>query len=125
MNSVQEYIESLPEKRKERILQIRNLILSLYPEIEENMKYRMPTYTTSTGWVSVASQKSYISLYTCNASHIKRFKERYPEIKTGKGCINFRDNDSFPLEEIGEVLKKAVGKYTNKEGEKNEADYRE
>jgi len=36
------------------------------------------------GWVAIANQKHYVSLYTCGYHHIERFKQRCPRIKTGK-----------------------------------------
>lgn len=85
-----------------------NLIKELYPDAEESMKYKMPTYTTAQGWVAVANQKSYISLYTCSSEHLASFKAAHPGIKTGKGCINFRDKDPIPLEDLKPVIHSAV-----------------
>lgn len=72
------------------------------------MKFRMPTYTVGAGWVALANQKNYISLYTCGYHHIEGFKVKHPEIKTGKGCINFRDKDELPINDICEVIQHAV-----------------
>jgi len=48
------------------------------------MKYKMPTYQVGDGWVAIANQKNYISLYTCGYHHIVGFKNNNPGIKTGK-----------------------------------------
>lgn len=91
-----------------RLLAIIKLIKSLYPEATESMKYKMPTYEYKDGWVSVANQKHYISLYTCSVQHLKTFKQKHPTIKTGKGCINFKDNDDIVLEDIRPVIISAM-----------------
>jgi uncharacterized protein YdhG (YjbR/CyaY superfamily) len=68
----------------------------------------MPTYRKGEGWVALANQKNYISLYTCGYHHIESFKTHYPDIKTGKGCINFRDKDDIPLKDIEAVVRHAI-----------------
>jgi len=72
------------------------------------MKYNMPTYRPGDGRVAIANQKSYVSLYTCGYHHIAKFKEKHPEINTGKGCINFTEKDELPLNDIGLVVQHAI-----------------
>jgi len=72
------------------------------------MKYKMPSYEYKAGWVSVANQKHYISLYTCSAQHLLTFKQKHPTINTGKGCINFRDNDDIVLKDIRPFIRSAM-----------------
>jgi uncharacterized protein YdhG (YjbR/CyaY superfamily) len=105
---IAEYIDAVPIDRKDRLMSIIDTIKSLYPAAEESMKYRMPTYTLGEGWVAVANQKSYISLYTCSAEHLAAFKQQHPDIKTGKGCINFRSRDPIPIDDIKPVIASAM-----------------
>ncbi len=107
---VLEYINNIPAERTERFLSIHEAIISVFPNIEINMLYKMPTYRYKEGWIALANQKSYISFYTCSAEHIEPFKEKYPNIKTGKGCINFRNNDKIPITELKKVIKHAIDK---------------
>jgi hypothetical protein len=69
------------------------------------MTYKMPTYKVRSVWVPLANQKHYVSLYTCGAEHLAEFKARYPQIKTGKGCINFKMNDTIPLAALKKVVR--------------------
>ncbi len=105
---LQEYLNNIPENRKTHITSILRLIKSLYPKVEESMRYKMPTYSLDDGWVAVANQKNYISLYTCSPEHIESFKAKHPNIKTGKGCINFKDKDNIPLQDLEPVIKRAI-----------------
>jgi len=105
---VSEYINNIPEKRKIRFQSIITIIKSLYPMAEESMRYKMPTYELGEAWVAVANQKSYISVYTCSAEHIASFKKKHPNLKTGKGCINFRDRDEIPQNDLKAVIKSAI-----------------
>jgi uncharacterized protein YdhG (YjbR/CyaY superfamily) len=68
----------------------------------------MPTYRIGEGWVAIANQKHHVSLYTCGYHHIEAFRKAHPRIKTGKGCINFRDRDELPTEDIRQVVQHAI-----------------
>ena len=106
--AVDAYIQAIPAQRAERFARLHELILSLYPEAEVDMRYRMPSYRLGDGWVALANQKHYLSLYTCASAHIAEFKASHSDIKTGKGCINFRDRDPLPLEDITKVVRHAI-----------------
>lgn len=105
---VEQYLSAIPDGRRERFQSILRTIRSLYPDAVESMKYKMPTYSLGDGWVAVANQKNYISLYTCAPQHIASFQMKHPTIKTGKGCINFRDRDEILIEDIKPVIRSAI-----------------
>lgn len=104
----QAYLSPLPPERKAVLAQLHRLILSLYPDAEITMQYRMPTYRAGEGWVAIANQKHYVSLYTCGACHIAEFRKKHPQIRTGKGCINFKPGDILPETEIKQVVSHAM-----------------
>ena len=106
--TIDQYLDEVPENRKERVLTLHRLILEHFPKAVVSMKYKMPTYELSSGWTAIANQKSYVSLYTCGAHHLETFKQKHPKIKTGKGCINFKDTDDLPLEDISAVIQSAM-----------------
>jgi Domain of unknown function (DU1801). len=105
---VENYFAALPEKRREKLKLLHEAILACFPDAKVDMHYKMPTYSYSEGWVAIANQKSYVSLYTCGAHHIEAFKLAYPEYKAGQGCINFRMKDDIPLEAIQQVVRHAI-----------------
>lgn len=102
------YLEQVPAYRKSRIRDLHQLITSVCAEVDVSMKYRMPTYASGSGWVAIASQKYYISLYTCSHKHIERYGGKYPEIRTGTGCLNFNDSDSLHEEDLQSVIRNAL-----------------
>ena len=102
------YLDALPPQRRERFMRLHELVLSLYPDATVDMSYKMPTYRAGEGWVALANQKHYISLYTCGYHHIAVFKEKHPEQKSGKGCINFKDRDELPMEDLQAVIRNAM-----------------
>ncbi len=105
---VQSYFDAIPESRRERFMTIHDLIVRLYPQAAIDMSYRMPTYRVGDGWVALANQKHYISLYTCGESHLQSYKLKHPTQKTGKGCINFRARDELHYEDLAAVIRHAI-----------------
>lgn len=106
--TIEEYIANIPAHRVERFEAIRALIKSLYPDVTESMRYKMPTYEHKQGWIAVGNQKAYISIYTCGLQHLQSFKQRYPAIKSGKGCLNLKDKDQFDITDLECVITSAM-----------------
>ncbi len=105
---VKQYFDSVPEPRRRLVDELHRAITGLYPQVEIDMKYKMPTYRIGDAWVALANQKHYVSLYTCGYHHIALFKAKHPEIKTGKGCINFKVGAPLPIDDIQQVVKHAI-----------------
>lgn len=105
---VQKYFDALPDSRRSHVEILHAAILECFPKATIDMKYKMPTYSHGEAWVAIANQKNYVSLYTCSAAHLKDFKTKQPNYKTGKGCINFREKDEIPVADIKGVIKHAV-----------------
>jgi len=108
LKEVQDYINSIPKHRIDRFMSVHKLILRLYPDAVISMGYKMPTYRLGDGWLALANQKNYISLYTCGASHLVSYKQKHPQQKTGKGCINFRERDEIHHKDLETVIKSAI-----------------
>ena len=106
--AVKDYLAAVPANRLKKVQALHELVLSLSPDITVDLQYKMPTYHLGDGWVAIANQKSYVSLYTCTASHIAGFKKKHPQQKTGGACINFRQKDELPLEDLREVVALAL-----------------
>ena len=106
--AVRSYLNAVPEARRARVMQLHDLILELFPTAAISMSYKMPTYRHEDGWVALANQKQHVALYTCGEHHIAPFREKYPHISTGKGCIRFRDKDSLPITALKQVIRHAM-----------------
>ena len=105
---VESYLDAIPEPRRARARRLHDMILEQYPRARVDLQYRMPTYHVDQGWVALANQKHYLSLYTCGYHHIAAFRQKHPRIKTGKGCINLRDRDPLPLADLRAVVRHAI-----------------
>jgi hypothetical protein len=126
-----EYIESLPQERKEVVLKIREAIFQNLPEgFEEVVNYGMLGYVVPHSiypngyhcdpklplpFMSLASQKNNISFYHMGIYADKQlldwFVSEYPKhvrsrLDMGKSCIRFKKMNEIPYALIGELAAK-------------------
>lgn len=129
--SPQQYIDELPEDRKEPILKLRQQILDNLPEgMEEAMSYGMLGFVVPHSvyldgyhcspelplpFMNLASQKNFIAVYSM-AIYAKKdiynwFVSEYAKrckykLDMGKSCIRFKRMNDIPFELIGELTSK-------------------
>ncbi|MFC6978758.1 DUF1801 domain-containing protein [Microbulbifer taiwanensis] len=99
-----------PPQRSERLQSLHHFIVERYPRAQLSLKYKMPTYEVDKGWVAIANQKNYVSLYTCAREHIQPYIDSHPKVKCGTGCLNFRDGDEIAWADLEPVLASAFSK---------------
>lgn len=126
-----DYIASLPQERKEAMIQLRKTILQNLPEgFKEEMSYGglgyvVPHSVYPAGYhcdtklplpfIGLASQKNFIGFYHMGLYADKRlydwFVKEYPKyVKTkldmGKSCVRFKKAGNIPFDLIGELVTK-------------------
>ena len=123
--TVEEYLASLPEDRREAISAVRSLILERLPEgYEEEMRWGMICYEvplaiqpdTYNGkplmYAALASQKRHMAVYLSGVYADPGAREDFEQayratgrrMDMGKSCVRFRRLDDLPLEVIGEAV---------------------
>lgn len=126
-STVHEYLESLPDERKQAISKLRTLIKKHLPKgYEEGIQYGMISYHVPLsvydktynglplGYIAVASQKNYISLYLMSVygDNEKTFRTDYQQsgkkLNMGKSCVRFKHYEDLPEA----VIAAAVAAYT-------------
>lgn len=125
------YINSIPEERKESLLKILNLLENHLPNgFEAQTQYSMPSYVVPHSlfpdgyhcnpkeplpFISVASQKNFIALYHmglyANPELYQWFVAEYPKhskykLDMGKSCIRFKKIDDIPYDLLEMLFKK-------------------
>ena len=124
-NSVEQYLNDLPEDTKESLSIVREAIVKNLPTgYVEVMNWGMITYEvpletfpdTYNGkplmYVALASQKNHMSVYLmgCYMSPEtrKKFENAYQQsgkkFDAGKSCIRFKKEEDLPLELIGKTI---------------------
>jgi len=102
------YLASLSPLRRERGEALDAVIRRLAPEAEAGMGTRMPTYRLGEQFIAWASQKRCLSVYTCSAERSAAFRARWPVLKAGVGCVNFKDTDPFPVDDLKTLVRDAL-----------------
>lgn len=130
-NTVQEYLDNIPEERKPALNKLRAIVLDNIPEgFEECLNYGMLGYVVPHSiypdgyhcntklplpFVNIANQKNFIALYHmgiyANPDLMAWFVEEYPKhckykLDMGKSCVRFKKIDHIPYELIAELIKK-------------------
>lgn len=130
-NTVDEYLDLVPEDRKATFNQLRNVILENIPKgFKEVMSYGMIGYSVPheiypdgyhcdpkipLPFLSIANQKNFIGFYHlgiyANEELSKWFVEEYKKrakykLDMGKSCIRLKRMDDIPFDLIAELLQK-------------------
>lgn len=129
--TVSEYVDSLPDDRREAVQALRNAINKSIPKgFSESMNYGMMGWSVPHSlypagyhcnpeqplpFAGLASQKNTVNFYHmgiyANPKILKWFVEEYPKhtkqkLDMGKSCIRFKKLDDIPVKLIGELMKK-------------------
>ncbi len=129
--TVDQYIQNLPDERREVFLKLRQTILDTLPQgFEECISYGMIGYVVPHSiypkgyhcspelplpFMSIASQKNFIALYHmgiyANEKLLNWFTTEYPKhskakLDMGKSCIRFKKPDQIPFDLIAALASK-------------------
>ena len=130
-NTVEEYIDQLPEERKVVLTKLRNVIKKNIPKgFVEQINYKMPGYVVPHSmypggyhcspelplpFMNIASQKNFVALYHSGIYASPEihdwFVAEYPKhckrkLDMGKSCIRFKKMDDIPYDLIAELVRK-------------------
>lgn len=99
--NAEQYLEMLEDDwRKEKLLAIRQMILSYGPELEESIRYKMLNFGRDEHYIfALNAQKHYVSLYVGTIDKIENAETLLTGYNYGKGCI--RVKKTINLEETG------------------------
>ena len=125
--TVDEYLDELPEDRRPQIEAVRKVILENLPEgFEETIGYNMIAYVvplktcpkTYNGeplmLASLGNQKNHMAVYMMSIYgnpdiedwFMDEYKKTGKKLDMGKSCVRFKSLDDLPLELIGEAISK-------------------
>jgi len=127
----EQYIDELPEERKEAVSKLRNILKEKLPKgFNEEMSYGMLGYVVPhelypkgyhvnpelpLPFINLASQKNFIALYHsgiyASDDLLKWFKAEYAKrvstkLDMGKSCIRFKNVKNIPYDLIAELAQK-------------------
>ena len=123
--TVDEYLDELPEERRDAIAKLRKLIKKNLPKgYRETVGFGMITYDvpletfgdTYNGkplcYIGLAAQKNHLALYLTNVygegsqeQYLKdEFKKAGKKLDIGKSCVRFKNLDDLALDAIATVV---------------------
>lgn len=111
------YIAGFPEKVKERLLELREIIRKAAPEAKEVISYQMPAYKFHGMLAYFAGYKKHIGFYP-TGSGIENFKQKLTAYKTSKGTVQFPLDQPLPAELITEIVKFRIAENLERENVK-------
>ena len=120
--SVKEYLDQVPEERKDLILFLHNFIQKAAPKLKSHFAYNMLGYGSfpyrnykkeSISWpvISLANQKNYVSVYVCSVEGgqyiAEKHKKELGKVSVGKSCIRFKKLEDVNLLALKKVIQTA------------------
>jgi len=110
VTSPEEYLEMLDDDwRKDKLLQVRRLILTHGPELQESIQYKMLSYgSDDEGVFALNAQKGYVSLYVGSIAKIENASTWLKSFDTGKGCIRIRKSVDIENTGLEEFIKATI-----------------
>ena len=102
--SVDEYIAAQDETIQPKLNEIRTVLRSALPDVEERISWSMPTYRKDHNIIHFAAQKKHIGLYP-GPEAVAYFSGRLDQagLLYSKGSIQIPYSDDLPLELIAEI----------------------
>ncbi len=100
---VDQYIERFSGEKKEKLIEIRSLIETHAPEVEEKISYAMPTYALRGNILHFASHHLHFGFYP-GPGAIEAFKEELKPYETSKGAIKFAYGKPLPTDLILKII---------------------
>lgn len=121
-----QYIESLPDDRREIIQAVYDMVCKAAPELKPHIMSGMIGFGTyhykyASGregdWmiIGLASQKNYVSLYVCCATPqgylAEVHKDRLGKVSVGKSCIRFKKLEDLNFKVAAELVAESAKLY--------------
>lgn len=123
--TVDEYLDELPEERRTALEAVREVILENLPEgyvetVQSGMigyvvplgKYPVTYNKQALQLAALASQKNYFSLYLINVYgdpeterwFVEEYRASGKKLDMGKSCVRFKRLDDLPLDLVGRAI---------------------
>lgn len=112
-----EYLDMLEDDwRKAKLIELRQLIQKLGPELEEGIRYRILSYSGSKGGAfALGAQKNSVNFYVGSAKKVDTDGSLLRGLDVGKGCIRFSKTVAIADTRIADFIAKAMTMWRNRE----------
>lgn len=115
METIDQYIQQFPDDIREKLTELRNVILKAAPEIVEKISYKMPAFHWKENLIYFAAYKNHLGIYP-TSKPIEHFKEELKNYKCSKGAIQIPLNQEIPVELVKKIVLYRIEQVKNKKG---------
>ena len=103
METIEQYIQQFPDDIREKLTELRNVILKAAPEATEKINYKMPAFHWKENLIYFAAYKNHIGIYP-TSKPIIHFREELKNYKSSKGAFQIPLNQEIPKELIEKIV---------------------
>ncbi len=103
METIDEYIQQFPNDIREKLTELRRVILKAAPESTEKISYKMPTFYWKENLIYFAAYNNHIGIYP-TSKPIIHFREELKNYKSSKGAFQIPLNQEIPKELIEKIV---------------------
>ena len=118
IKNIDDYLAHQPEKVREALENLRQIIRDTAPEAEEVISYGIPAFKYGGMLVYFAAYKKHCSLFAGNGALTEQMKMELKAYKTSKGTIQFTVEKPLPDELVKQIvitrMKENLEKMSNK-----------
>jgi uncharacterized protein YdhG (YjbR/CyaY superfamily) len=102
-DAVDAYIAQFPPEVRERLTQLRRVILNHMPGGQQTIRYGMPAVMVGGRYgLHFAGWKRHVALYPV-PSFGQPLESRVPPYRSGKDTVRFRHSQNLPYDLVGDV----------------------
>jgi uncharacterized protein YdhG (YjbR/CyaY superfamily) len=105
VRTIDEYLTGLPENVIIVLENLRALIRSVVPEVQETISYQIPTFKYHGSLVGFAAFKNHCSFFVMSTETTKAFQEKLKPYKTALATIHFTPEKPLPESLILAIVK--------------------
>jgi uncharacterized protein YdhG (YjbR/CyaY superfamily) len=106
--TIDEYIAAQPESNQAILSKIRETIQAAVPDLQETIKYDMPTFTSkgfATFVISFSAFKHHIGMYPLTDEIRKKLGKKVLPYQGTKDSLRLAWNEPIPYDLIGKIVK--------------------
>lgn len=104
IKNIDDYLAYQPEKVREALENLRQIIRDTAPEAEEVISYGIPAFKYHGMLVYFAAYKKHCSLFAGNGALTEQMKEILKSYKTSKGTIQFTVEKPLPDDLVKQIV---------------------
>jgi uncharacterized protein YdhG (YjbR/CyaY superfamily) len=118
--NVDEYVATFPEGTQILLEQLREIVLTTAPDVEERISYGMPSYKWHGVLVYFGAYAKHIGFYP-TGSGIAAFQAELATYKCSKGTIQLPLNQALPLDLLTRIVQFRIKENEEKMKEKSKS----